>query len=61
MGAWFVSKVLPGLTVSAIWMPAWTAVVWASHRRLRRHITKVADQQTAKLSGRNPKPPGGAM
>lgn len=51
MTAWFVSKVLPSVTSSLITI----AVVALSHVRLRRHITRTADQQTAELSGKDPK------
>lgn len=54
MGAWFVSRVLPGLTTSAIT----AAVVWLSHRKTRRHIDTVTAAQTAELSGRDTDPKG---
>jgi hypothetical protein len=69
VSAWFVDRCLPGLVTSAIWVPAWTAALWLSHRKLRRHIDTAAarqDQhfdaltaeQTAAL--RDPQAPGGA-
>ena len=48
MTAWFVSKVLPSVTSSLITI----TVVALSHVRLRRHITRTADRQTAELSKR---------
>ena len=45
MGAWFIDKVLPGLTTSA----AWAVVLWISHRKLWRRIEKLTAEQTAVL------------
>jgi hypothetical protein len=53
MGAWFVSKVLPGLITSSIW----AAVVWLSHRKTRKHIDTVTAAQTRAITGRDE--PGG--
>jgi hypothetical protein len=51
VGAWFVAKVLPSVVSSLITV----AVVGLSHVRLRRHITRTADKQTAELTGSDPK------
>ena len=42
MLTWFVDRVLPGLVSSAV-------MVGISHFRLKRHVTDVADRQTAEL------------
>lgn len=52
MTAWFVDRALPGIVASALWMPVWTLALWLSHRKLRKHITRTADRQTAELSGK---------
>ena len=55
MGFWIVDRLLPGLVGSAIV----SAVVWLSHARTRRHMTKVTERQTATLTGARDKPPAG--
>lgn len=55
MGSWFIGKVLPGLTTSAVW----AVLLWVSHRKLWRRIEKLTNDQTAELSGRDPQSPGG--
>lgn len=68
---WWVDRTLPGVVASALWVPVWTTLLWLSHRKTRRHIDTVTEQQdrhlerltadqTAALSGRNPQTPGGA-
>jgi hypothetical protein len=44
MASWFIDRVLPGMVSSAV-------MVGISHFRLKRHVTKVADAQTAELKG----------
>ena len=51
VAAWWVGKVLPGVVTSALWMPLWTAALWLSHRKLRRHVDRVTERQTVTLSG----------
>lgn len=42
MGYWWLDRALPGVASSAIW----AAVLWASHRRLRRHVEQLTRAQT---------------
>jgi hypothetical protein len=44
--AWFVDRMLPGLATSVLV----SIVVWLSHARTRRHITRVTNRQTATLT-----------
>jgi hypothetical protein len=39
---WITDRMLPGLASSAIW----AAVLWVSHRRLRRHVDQLTQRQT---------------
>jgi len=43
---WWIDRCAPGVVASFIV----AAAVWVSHRLLKRHITRVADDQTATLS-----------
>ena len=49
MAAWWVGKVLPGIVTSALWMPLWTAALWLSHRKLRRHVDQVTETQNTHI------------
>ncbi len=60
MSFWLVDRYLPGLAVSATWMPFWTLALWLLHRNLKRHITRTTDRQTATLTGSAPETTGGA-
>lgn len=50
MSFWIVDRLGPGLVSSLII----SVVVWLSHARTRRHITKVTAEQTATLTGSAP-------
>jgi hypothetical protein len=49
MAYWWIDRTLPGVVASAVWMPIWTAALWLSHRKLRRHVDQVTKQQNAHI------------
>lgn len=55
MSFWWLDRTLPGVVASLII----SVLVWVSHARLRKHITKTADRQTAALSASPSQDPGG--
>jgi hypothetical protein len=48
---WIVGRWLPGIAVSATWMPFWALALFLVHRSLKGHITRTTDRQTATLTG----------
>ncbi len=55
MSFWIVDRCAPGVVGSLVV----AAAVWVSHRLLKRHISRVADEQTAALTA-DRGPEGGA-